>query len=317
VEVYGCIIYNTGWQGSSRGHGHALYVKSNSGPVMLRDNIMFNQFGYGVHAYSNAGSGGLNNIKIEGNVAFNNGTLSTNSNSPNILFGGEEPGRGITVRNNLTYYAPGISGRNLQIGYSSYRNSDVSVQGNYAAGGSPVVEFGYWSSAGVSSNTFIGSSYIVTLVDAATSPYAWSSNTHHRSATASAWRYRSSSYTFSGWKSATGLGSSDQTASGPAGTRVFVKPNAYESGRATIVVYNWSGQGSVSASLSGVLAAGDRYEVRNVQNLFGAPVLTGTFGGGSISLPMSGVAPPTPIGMGSSRAPRTGPQFDVFIVRKL
>ena len=67
-----------------------IYLRSNTGPVMARDNIMFNQFGYGVHVFTNPGQGQLNNIRLEGNVSFNNGTLSNNSSSSNILFGGDD-----------------------------------------------------------------------------------------------------------------------------------------------------------------------------------------------------------------------------------
>jgi len=56
--------------------------------------------------------------------------------------------------------------------------------------------------------------------------------------------------------------------------------------------------------------------VRNVQDVFGAPVASGTYGG-PISVPMNGVAPPVPAGMGSSLAPRTGPYFDTFLVVKV
>jgi hypothetical protein len=98
--------------------------------------------------------------------------------------------------------------------------------------------------------------------------------------------------------------------------KVFVRPNAYETGRANIVIYNWSGQSAVSVNLGGVLHSGDHYEVHNVQNLRGAPVASGTFSGGSVSIPMTGVAPPKPVGVGSASAPRTGPYFDVFIVTR-
>ncbi len=97
-------------------------------------------------------------------------------------------------------------------------------------------------------------------------------------------------------------------------SQVFVRFNAYEPGRAHVVIYNWSGQATVPVSLANVVRVGAHYEVRNVQELFGAPVVSGTYGGGSVSFPMSGVTPPTPIG-GSPRAPiKTGPAFDVFLV---
>ena len=313
VEIVGCIIYNNGWQGSDRGHGHALYLKSDVGPVIARDNVMFNQYGYGVHVYTSAGDGNLTNIRLEGNVAFNNGTLSTNSTSSNVLIGGEVAARSIVLRDNMTYFSPGVSGSNMKIGYSTIRNSDVVFERNYAVGGSTVLETRYWSSARVASNTLVGPSRVVDVVSSG--GQQWSSNMHHRDPNTSSWRHSSTSYTFSGWRSATGLGSTDQGASStPSGTRVVVRRNPYEAGRANITVYNWARQGSVSADLSGILAVGDRYTVYNVQDL-SRPVSSGTYGGGSISVPLSSVTATRAIG-GTSTAPSTGVEFNTFIVTK-
>jgi hypothetical protein len=98
---------------------------------------------------------------------------------------------------------------------------------------------------------------------------------------------------------------------------VFVRPNVYEPGRANIIVYNWSRQGSVSVNVANVLQVGDRYEVRNVQDLFGSPLASGTFGGGTITLPMTPVSPPVPVGFVSSPSPTTGPDFNVFLLTKV
>ena len=103
----------------------------------------------------------------------------------------------------------------------------------------------------------------------------------------------------------------------PLVARVAVQPNVYEAGRGTVIVYNWGVQPSVPVDLSGVLQAGDHYEVRSVQALFGAAVASGTYGGGSIGIPMTPISPPTPVGLASSPAPITGPAFDVFIVTRV
>jgi hypothetical protein len=103
----------------------------------------------------------------------------------------------------------------------------------------------------------------------------------------------------------------------PRTTRVVVRPNPYEAGRAHVVVYNWGKQPRVTVDVSNVLVPGDRYEVRNVQDLFGAPVVTGTVAGSSITIPMAGVTPPAPIGVASSPAPKTGPDFDTFLVTRV
>jgi uncharacterized protein YjdB len=317
VEIIGCIIYNNGWQGPDRGHGHALYLKSTTGPVVARDNVLFNQYGYGVHIYTNSGSGKLNNIRLEGNVSFNNGTLSNNSTSENILLGGADYATDDVLDGNMTYFTPGYGGRNVRIGYSTLENGSVVVQNNLIVGGSTPLEFGYWASATVSGNTIYGTGTLLRQNEVSTTGHVWSLNTHRRDPAASAWWYNGSSRTFSGWQSATGLGATDQALSGtPGAPQVLVRPSLYEPGRALVVVYNWTKQGSVSVDLTGVLNVGDRYEVRNVQSLFGSAVATGTFGG-AISLPMTGVAPPVPVGLSSSPAPRTGPDFDVFLITRI
>jgi len=292
VEIAGCIFYNNGWQEPGKGRGHALYIKNYTGPLVARDNVTFNQYNYGIHAYTNANSGKLMNITLEGNISFNNGTLSNRGSTPNILLGGEGYAAGATIRNNLTYFSPSVreDGPNVIVGWKTLQNGDVIVEGNYFVGGSPVLDFGYWSAARVSNDTLVGQGGRGSLIarrDPAARAQIWRDNVE--------------------------LGSP------PAVTRVFVRPNPYESGRAHVAVLNRGGKSQVSVDMSGVLAAGDRYEVRNVQDLFGAPVVTGTLAAGSatITIPLGGVPAPTPVGLRSSPAPKTGPEFDTFLVTRL
>ena len=316
VEVYGSVFYNNGWQQPRRGAGHGLYVKSDVGPVVLEDNILFNQFGYGVHAYSDAGSGRLANIRVSGNVAFNNGTVaSTPEVSANILVGGGDVASGAVVRDNLTYFSPGIGGANVVLGWGERRNRDVVVERNRLVGGSPVLELGFWAGAQVEGNTLTGAGVILRQRGPATADYRWDHNVHGSDARASAWWYRGARRTFDEWRRTSGLGRTDTARLAQrAAPEVFVRPNRYESGRATIVVYNWPRQPTVEVDLAAVLPVGTEYVVHNVQNLAGAPVVRGTYKGGAIALPLGGVPPPVPVGMRASPAPRTGPEFDVFVL---
>ncbi|MFN2570652.1 MAG: Ig-like domain-containing protein [Gemmatimonadales bacterium] len=281
VEIVGCVIYNEGWQGPDRGHGHAIYLRSNTGPVTARDNILFNQFGYGVHVFTNPGEGQLNNVHVEGNISFNNGTLSTNSSSSNILFGGDDYSTGGVLKNNYTYESPGLTAVNVQVGYGATKNGTVQLLSNYFAGGTTVVDVGYWSSFTATSNILMGTSQVVQLSDPALSMSKFTGQTQ---------------------------------ASLPTTTKVVVRANPYEKGRANIAVYNWSQQGSVDIDLSGIVPAGASYEIRNVQTLFGAPVVSGTYRGGTVTLPMRAVTPPVPTGMASSHAPSTGTAFNAYVV---
>ena len=279
VEIVGCVFYNNGWQGPDRGHGHAIYIRSNTGPVTARDNVIFNQFGYGVHVFTNPGEGLLNNIRIEGNVAFNNGMLSDNSSASNILVGGDDKADNDVVKGNMTYFASTSKSTNMKIGYGSTKNGSVQIKDNYVAGGGPVLNMGYWSSTTASGNTFIGTSSLVTINNPSLS-----------------------SSTFSG-----------QTSSSlPTTTKVFVRKVPYEAGRVNVVVYNWGKDGSVTVNLDGMLPAGSRYEVHNVQDMDGSAVASGTFNGGSVTLPIRSVSAPAPVGW--SNHPGTGTEFAAYIV---
>jgi hypothetical protein len=98
----------------------------------------------------------------------------------------------------------------------------------------------------------------------------------------------------------------------PTGTVIRISPNAYEAGRANIAIYNWDKKSTVNVDLSSVLSVGSAYEIRNAQDFFGAPVASGTYSGGSVALPMSGLSVASPIGW--SAPDPTGPEFNAFIV---
>ena len=313
VIIEGCVIYNNGWQAPDRGHGHALYIKANSGPVTLRNNIMFNQFGWGVHLYSNAGSGDINNIRVEGNVSFNNGTISNNSTSANILVGGDARANNDVLTGNMTYYSPGQGGNNVVLGHGTTANGTMEVSNNYFAGGTRVLNIGFWDQASITGNTLIGPDNMVTLTDNSLSGYSWSGTSYSQSAGASQWSFQGSPLSLSSWQSSTGLGSTGSAAGAtPTTTKVFVRGSTYERGRANIVVYNWGRQGAASVSLSGLVPAGARYQIHNVLDLYGSPVASGTYSGGSVSIPLRNVSAPAPVGW--TAGPSGGTEFNVYVV---
>jgi hypothetical protein len=316
IEIYGWIIYNGGNEDASRSDGHGIYIKNDgTGWKVARDNVIFNQFGFGIHGYAESGTL-LKNIVLDGNVVFDNGTPSDYSDNANLQLGGTVVADNDSVTNNLLYFAPARPGDwNARIGYVSTANGTALVRGNYVVGGTETLDVGYWSSLTVQANTLVGPNLVVVQHDANTpTTQLWSGNTHYRNPSASAWQFNGNK-TFSAWESATGAADVD-SATLPGAAAVFVRPNRYEAGRANIVVYNWSSQSAVAVDVSAVLSSGDRYEVRNVQNIFGAPVVSGTYGGGTISIPMSGVSPPPPIGGSFVPLIVTGPAFNVFVLTR-
>jgi hypothetical protein len=288
VEVSGCLFYNNGWEVPRQANGHAIYVKSNTGPLVIRDNIAFDQFGYGLHVYTEARSGLLNNIRLEGNVVFNNGTLSAKSGAANILVGGRARADAIVARDNLAYFSPGVPQTNAVFGWRNalhVDNGTLTLSRNYLVGGNVVLDLHAWEHWDVSHNTLYGpEARPVVALDATAPPLD---------------------------------GTNQVLTAAPAQAAVFVRPNAYEAGRANVVVYNWSRQDTVRVALAGVLERGDRYAVYNVQDFFGAPVAGGVYAGEPAPIPMTGVAPPAPIGGAPQPPPPTGSAFGAFVVTKL
>lgn len=123
---YGCVIYHNGWSGTDRGHGHGLYVQNSSSyRKVVEDCIIFDNFGYGIHAYTESGS--INNITLNGCTCFQNGSLyGTNYND--ILMGGYTVAQSPIIQDCLTY------GGTVNLGYSAGCTGAVLV-GNYFPGG--------------------------------------------------------------------------------------------------------------------------------------------------------------------------------------
>ena len=100
----------------------------------------------------------------------------------------------------------------------------------------------------------------------------------------------------------------------PQGVWTFVRPNAYEAGRANIAIYNWDMKDSVAVDLSGVLDPSTPYEIRDAQNFFGDPVAAGVYDGKPVSVPMTGLTHVAPVGDVTQMPKHTAPGFAAFVV---
>lgn len=316
AELYGCIIYNNGTRDNL---DHGVYVHNETGTKQVSDNVLFDNFAIGIQVYASSSNPAIRNVQVEGNVAFNNGSISSDvASRKNLLISAQVPTSGMVARDNLLYYSPGEDGVQLRLGnVDPADNRDIVVDSNYAVGGAVGLQMRLqWSQAEVKSNVLIGdASTDVVWTGGSEAGYQWGGNTYYRDSMASAWLQNDVPYVYAGWKSATGLGGSDQPiATGPSATKVVVLPNKYETGRAFIAVYNFALQAAVDVDLSGVLTPATKFEIHNVQDVFGTPLVSGTYAGGTVSIPMGGVQPPAPIGRPTRQPPKTGPSFDVFLV---
>ena len=306
--AYGNVIYNNGFHGStSTSFGHGIYAQNQSGTKLLKNNILFDQFGYGIHVYG-SGNAYLNNFTVDGNVSFNSGV----GDGMNYTFGGGSTLNNLVVNGNMAYYSPSKIGNSMRVGYNfGTTNKNGVVTNNYVVG---TMFLSQWlSGLTFTGNTVINPGGADLLIDQDVPTSSTFSNNTYSSAMSSPIQVLSSALSFSTWESKYGFDvNSTMMASLPA-NHVVVEPNAYEAGRANVIVFNWRGAGSVTVDLSGALKTGDNFVVVNAQNFFGAPVVSGTYSG-PVTIPISSVSPPT--GITGHAMPSTGTQFETFVVLK-
>ena len=216
----------------------------------------------------------LDHFNFTGNVAFNNGMLIGEAER-NILVGGLRIARDLTVVDNFTYYPPASSRGSNNLGYSA-GCADATVTGNYFVG--PVaLALVNCTPRQFARNVLIGGVEPPDLLSSAPD--------------------------------------NQVTSSFPRGTHVVVRPNRYQAGRAHIIVYNWDLQAQLSVDLSAAgLTSGQRFEIRDVFDLFGTAVVSGTYTGAPVMLPMTGLRVSRPVWSQAVPPRHPAPEFAVFVV---
>jgi len=279
-EMYGSIVYNIG-DNSGDGQGHDLYMQNNflNQPSQVNESVIFNPYGFGIHIFA-GGTGGMSGIHLTGNAVFGSGVPHERElGFDNIVVGGGlvSPPDNILLRENMGWTQDPLR-RSVSLGrFSSGNNKAVSLVNNYLKGETNFSTT--WESISMEGNTFIGP------VNGEVDVSQHTDNTYL-----------------------------DQITSG---SKVFLRPNAYEPGRAHLIVYNWDHAASLNVDLTGLFEVGTAFEVRNVQNVFGEPIFEGLYDGNMVSIPLEGFEPVQPIGPGLiSPDEFTTPEFNVFLVRR-
>ncbi|MBA2665380.1 MAG: hypothetical protein H0U74_24035 [Bradymonadaceae bacterium] len=301
AEIYGNITFNGGWIGPDRGHGHSLYTQNQNGTKRVLDNVMFNAFGRGVQAYG-SGTAFVQGYLFEGNVHFND----------EFLVGGESGNvaQDITIRNNYTYNS------RIRMGFNNPEELNMVVRDNYIAHASTApLHVQRWQSVEVSGNRIYGGTRVAWFRHPYTvTSHAWNQNAYFSSADASFEVQGTGQMSFGAWKSATGFDAASTIAALPSEPEVIVRPNAYEAGRAHLIIYNWPEHDSVQVDLStSGLRIGEHFELRNAQNYFNESI-NGTYDGLPFTVPMNTWSVANPIGRDQPVEASTFPRFGAFIV---
>ncbi len=309
-EIYGCIIYNNGSIGDDRGHGHGIYGQNGTGTRLIRDNILFNSFGLGIHIYSEGGS--IQGFTIEGNMMFNNGLPGNDFLERHILVGGGQPADRIFIKSNYLFNRPDYYAKaGIQLGYKA-ANVNAECSNNYM-GNCNFYVIKKWNSVKFSGNSVFSSSSSMQLISFdnfqnISNPY-FNYN-----------QYRNGlfeSQSFDAWKASSGQDKNSTYSSKlPDKTEYILRKNYYESGRANLVIYNWGKQNTVNVDLSGFLANGSEYKIYDVSNYNAGPISSGTYNGGTIGISMLLSKVELPYGNipDKARFKHTAPDYGVFLI---
>jgi PKD repeat protein len=287
LEAYGNIIYNNGWNGATdRGHGHGIYTQNLNGSKFITDNIILQSYDINVQIYGSAAP--LNNFVVNGNMIYQAAKVLTGGSALEVVFGGDPVATNAVFTNNAVYSKDGTY---VDFGYqfgSGMRPATVTGNVIASSGSSSVAA------------TFNDTLDVLTM----TGNWFWGQVLNFNDS--------GHPINYSAWPGNTFI----PYTSRPTGTNIVVRPNKYEAGRGHIAVFNWGLASTVNVDVSSILTVGSSFEVRNAQNFFGPPVLSGVYAGGTIALPMTGLAVAKPIG-GAITPPATGPEFNAFVVRTL
>jgi hypothetical protein len=120
-EIYGCLLYDNGWLGVDRGHGHCIYTQNDEGVKTISNCIMTCRYdgSYTMHAYGSERAY-VNNYLVTENICYGRGPF---------LIGGGRPSQGIRVHRNFLYSV------DMRIGYTAPSNEDCDLRDNLIAHG--------------------------------------------------------------------------------------------------------------------------------------------------------------------------------------
>jgi len=131
AELYGCLLYNNGWFGSDRNHGHNVYIQNVAGNVRAQNNnIIWGAFENNVQAY---GTKNTDDFSFDSNIIFETG--GENGDGGGLLIGGAQVSNNAVVTNN--YFYENALVRLLDLGWNPYGAglNNATVTGNYIGGG--------------------------------------------------------------------------------------------------------------------------------------------------------------------------------------
>jgi hypothetical protein len=343
-RTFDSFSYNNGWIGNDRGHGHAFYQQSTANPTLPADVqrhhalTTFSNFGAGGKFAGSDGNSNLRGFEMAGCTLFDSGTpvRSTWQAQPAFLIDGAA-----TRKGNVN-----ITGCSFWMRDSAFHDYNAATRpvcvwiGDVETGAHPVtmtgcriqgrLRFGAWNGLTFTDNMVtMGNDQLpwtlgVAMVQLQPAPssfasYSWLRNRYlHTGNTRGGFLSASTMQDLAMWRTATTLDADSTYTTGQlTAPEVQLVPSEVETGKATLTIWNQPGAATVNVDVSSVLTPGQSFTLHHVYDYVsgGAPTLSGTYSGVSLSVPMTAKTPPPP--QGWTALPDLPNTFGVFILRTL
>lgn len=329
-EVHNCLVSFNGWYTTGAAHAdHGIYTQNETGTHRIDQCVTYANFGYGLHAFN----GSHNGETFEDNVCFQAGISAAR---PNLSWIPQNvAGNNPILRRNMVYSSWG-DGYDFGYDFQQPLNVGGTFEDNWGwfAGSSL---HAYCPNATFQRNHLFkkGGGSILSYDEDTTQTFGTYQNNDYRGAS-NQFRHRhytpgthgGSDYvlnellTLAQIQALHGGRESGSTYSSslPTSPQSFVHVNRYEAGRGMVTVFNFPGNASVSVDVSSILSPGDSYRVYEYQNI-DTVVMSGTYGGGTLSFSMAAVTPRAPRfghNGGSVVLPQsTGIEFHCFLLERV
>lgn len=312
----GCLTYNIGYGNGSQ--GHSFYTQNNTGIKTVRDNIWARTFDtlYDVHQYGSGvssvkGYRYYQNILIKSNWLIGSAASKvedTEAYDCFVIEGSFNVGLlGASDPLHEVYYER-IRADKGRLYIKKANNSTVKNSKFVNAPSAHVVEVNNDTGLTIENNEYV--IYGTTPAGVGTLPYYF------------AFENTNGYLTLAAWRAAKGYDLLSTLTSYPDGVppdEVIVLPHEYDTTRASIIVYNYSGAASASIDLSTVagLVIGQTYRMLNAQNP--AEYHEFVYTGSNEVVAMTGWTIAVPFGTGGGLMPvqvSTFPTYGIFYLMK-
>ena len=337
LELYGSLSYYNGYVGPDRNHGHGIYMQNTTGAKLISDNFVGDNADEGIQIYGSP-KASVVNFTVVGNALYNTASWPEANYQSNLVTGAGDA-HDNKFAQNMSFFT--LSRRKGSVNIGQYMPSrDLEASDNVFAGGYVGVSVeGVNSPFTFERNKLVnipagpsgGPIYTTMLAQFPgqdTTAYSWDNNQYYGMNNFYRGNYDGinvgggTGMPFDEWRKDFDKNSTFSSAL-PKGKWIYVRPNKYEAKRANIIIYNWDAYDSegnivpgkspsVSVDLSSILSVGDQFVIRDVQNFFGPPVVSGKYDGHPITIPMEGLTKGVPVGFAAP--PHTAPGFGTFIV---